>query len=343
MTCGDDKNTKVWNTTNWNLIKTNGNKHICFSLEYADNDWYVVAGQHYYETYDTNDNLNYQLHDGSISDFLGLRIRPGGVYFIAANYNGNLYSSDVNGTDVILTDASPSPLNSCGYSRDSSYFASAGANGKVYMYNATSRNNTLESLLPTNSTSAINASNFSPDSNYFAAGDQNGSIYLYYRFCHGCPVGTYPNMTGCRQCAEAMAGCAICINSYTCKSCMSGYYMGSGSKCSNCQSAMAGCADCNSSSVCQGCQPGFYLNGLTCSNCMSGQAGCYLCNSSSVCVECEHGHYLSGNSCLSCSVLNPHCASCTNSSYCIECVSGYYLQNGLCTICQSALSNCLIC
>jgi WD40 repeat protein len=126
ITCGNDQNTKIWNTTDWSLINTDNNKHICYSVEYADNNWYVVAGQHYYETYDTNFTRNYQLHDNSIMDFLGLRIRPGGQYLIATNSNGNLYSADMIGNNTIVADAFPNSLYSCGYSRDSSYFATAG-------------------------------------------------------------------------------------------------------------------------------------------------------------------------------------------------------------------------
>lgn len=107
----------------------------------------------------------------------------------------------MRGNYTIISDSFPNGLYSCGYSRDATYFASAGMDGKVYMYNATNRVNTLEGIFLTNATTSLNASQFSYDSNYFVTADQIGAIYLYSRFCAGCPSGTYPNQTLCRQCA----------------------------------------------------------------------------------------------------------------------------------------------
>lgn len=122
--------------------------------------------------------MKHQFHDSNYNDFYGLRIRPGGLYFIATNADGNLFQSDMNGVNTFHQD-SAGGLFACGYTRDSTYFAAGGTDGKIYMYNATNRNNSLQSILITGSNSSINSSQFSYDSNYFIAGDQDGEIYYF--------------------------------------------------------------------------------------------------------------------------------------------------------------------
>lgn len=236
----------------------------------------MVAGRHYYETFDAAGTLVHQFHDGNYGDFYGLRVRPGGAYFVATNGDGNVFESSWAGANTFHQDGTGG-MFACAYSRDSTYFVAGGTDGNIYVYNATNRANILEAILRTNSTSSINSSQFSYDSNYLVAGDENGSVYYYQRFCHGCPTGSYPNKTACIQCAEALVGCSVCVNSSVCKSCQSGYYIDTSSNiCLSCD-VMEGCANCNSSTNCTSCLQGFFLNGLTCSKCALAMPGCYQC------------------------------------------------------------------
>lgn len=86
--------------------------------------------------------MMHQFHDGSYNDFYGLRIRPGGLYFIATNANGDLFESSMAGVNTLQRD-SAGGLFACGYSRDATYYAAGGTDGKIYVYNATNRNNSL--------------------------------------------------------------------------------------------------------------------------------------------------------------------------------------------------------
>lgn len=173
-------------------------------------------------------------------------------------------------------------MYACAYAKDSTYFAVAGSTGFVYLYNATNQANTLESVLLTQSSTKISSTQFSYDSNYLLAGNDDGQVYYYQRFCHGCPVGSYPNKTVCKLCAETLVGCSICLNSTVCKSCLSGYYINNG-QCRSCD-VIEGCTNCNSSTKCTLCFPGFYLNGFTCTRCLTLMYGCHQCLSPTVCL-----------------------------------------------------------
>lgn len=134
----------------------------------------------------------------------------------------------MNSTNTYTTiSGSSGGLYSCAYARDSTYFAVAGVDSRVFVFNATSRANSIEAMLETGSGSIFKSLQFSYDSNNLLAGNQNGTVYFFNRFCNGCPVGSYPNKTICKKCVEALVGCSICINSSVCKSCMSGYYINS--------------------------------------------------------------------------------------------------------------------
>jgi WD40 repeat protein len=230
-------------------------------------------------------------------------------------------------------------LYACGYARDSTYYMVAGSTGLIYMFNASS--STLESTFVTNSTSRIRSLQFSSYSNYFLAGNSDGTVYFYYRFCNGCPVGSYMSQTTCRLCATSLVGCSICISSSVCKSCMSGYYYSSNA-CRTCN-IMLGCGNCNSSTRCTTCITGYYLNGLTCTRCLSIQYGCHQCTGPFQCLECDKNSYLNAGICIACKTLYK-CLYCNSSSYCQQCVPGYYLNAGVCTSCESSVNPyCLIC
>ena len=63
------------------------------------------------------------------------------------------------------------------------------------MYNATNSVNTLEAIINDNSPSDLISSRFSYDSNILLVGNRDGTVYYYTKFCHGCPQGSYRNLT----------------------------------------------------------------------------------------------------------------------------------------------------
>lgn len=101
-----------------------------------------MAGRHYYETWDAAGTMVHQFHDGDYDDFYGLSIRPGSLYLIATNANGDLFEASWAGVNIFHRDG-VGGLYACAYSRDSTYFATGGHDGNIYMYNATSRINKL--------------------------------------------------------------------------------------------------------------------------------------------------------------------------------------------------------
>lgn len=73
-----------------------------------------------------------------------MRIKPGGDYLIAVNTKGEIFEAKIASasTDVNIA-GSAGDLYSCGYSRDSTTFIVGGDTSLLYVFNATSRVNTL--------------------------------------------------------------------------------------------------------------------------------------------------------------------------------------------------------
>lgn len=84
------------------------------------------------------------MYSNPVQDFYCIRIKPNSDYFISANVLGNVLEGVVSSnTTYTSISGSSGGLYSCAYSRDSTYFAVAGDDSHIYMFNATSRANTI--------------------------------------------------------------------------------------------------------------------------------------------------------------------------------------------------------
>lgn len=122
---------------------------------------------------------------------------PGGIYSIAvSNLAGNVVESNIgtSSTTQFITGSSGG-LYACAYSRDSSYLAVGGANHVVYVFDATNMANQLQASLLSDSVSNFKSAQFSADGNNLLFGDENGTVHFYKKFCSGCPVGSYQNLS----------------------------------------------------------------------------------------------------------------------------------------------------
>ena len=81
---------------------------------------------------------------GSGGTFWALRARQDSSVCLAANENGTVLELSVSGNSIQNSFVAPSPLlYAAAYSRDDTYFALAGSDGNVYVYDATDRINNL--------------------------------------------------------------------------------------------------------------------------------------------------------------------------------------------------------
>lgn len=108
-----------------------------------------------------------------------------------------------------------------------------GSNHIVYLFDATTGQ--LAAPLLSDSVSNFKTAQFSIDGNNLVFGDENGTVHFYQKFCSGCPVGSYQNLSSCQYCSQVIPGCSICVSSINCTSCFSGYYLPSNvTLCSSC-------------------------------------------------------------------------------------------------------------
>ncbi len=138
-------------------------------------------------------------------------------------------------------------------------------------------------------------------------------------------------------CVENLEGCLICkedSNSAKCDKCFDGYILDEGYQW--CQKCQEGCATCLGTYDCGSClKEGFYTIqeasseesfDAICGKCVEG---CKKCQNEQICEECFSGFYLSneksesGNlECVSCS---EWCLECNDGNTCNKCDFGYEL------------------
>lgn len=121
-------------------------------------------------------------------------------------------------------------------------------------------------------------------------------------------------------CLTGVQGCALCLSSTQCKTCMTGTFLNSTYQCQSCPT---GCTSCNSTIYCFGCFDTFV-------------------NSSNLC-RCRYAYGVDyiANKCVRC--LEVNCNSCYDDyTICALCAAPYGLtSNRTCSPCL--VSNCFYC
>lgn len=128
------------------------------------------------------------------------------------------------------------------------------------------------------------------------------------------------------------------VSDTVCSSCLTGYYLTSGS-CIKCP--ITNCLTCSrpgSSILCTSCNSGYFLQSNVCNQCL---LNCRTC-SSSACTACNSGYYLNGGSlCSPVPSLTTNCLTYSSSNACSACSVGYYLKNStLCSPCSLLCATC---
>lgn len=166
------------------------------------------------------------------------------------------------------------------------------------------------------------------------------------QYCQMCVSGWTVSPTNNTQCIACnVSNCATCSSSdtTTCLSCVTGYYVVSGS-CSPCPFAI--CQTCNANG-CLTFQPNTGLIMVMVENTTYPalcDPGCATCSSVNpvACISCQTGFALSANNlCTPCTYPCLTCAASTPST-CLSCYGNLALNAGTCTTCASQ-SNCLTC
>ena len=205
-------------------------------------------------------------------------------------------------------------------------------------------------------------------SNCFYCGDTNNTCTVCFNGFQVSPSG------GCVSLLCSILGCLECSNSTQCKTCMSGFFIGSVNK--NCTPAgygcdIAGCAICNDSQSCAQCKIGWQLTAYT-----VGNNTVWLCYNTSCptnitnCNKCsiqyntifQYGQiFCEANSCippyinvygycvakLSAAAIPcdptivPGCITCAYNNFCSVCSNGYTLTLG--GTCQQTICNVVNC
>lgn len=178
-----------------------------------------------------------------------------------------------------------------------------------------------------------------------------------------CPDGLYPddNLKICKACP---AECSTCLDSSTCSTCKSGYYL-DGTQCLPCHSS---CLECTSISTCSKCNSAFFFYDnfcfpfcpqgtflvpyanyceichTSCKNCSHSFDRCFFCISTKYlfdyqCLDtCPIGWYADEN--RICRACKPECLTCTNSFTCSSCQNGYYMNGSICSLCHPFCLEC---
>lgn len=294
---------------------------------------YTLTAASSYASFTTGYNYGFRIND--------ITFKPG----------TSTYLVSLDTTSAFLSTSTGSPMNSEGYSKsgayspDGSVFIWSTAQGKVYIYNATSNNNTVLQVFNSSTSSAMISSGFSGDSQSFVVACQDNNIYIFSRNCVTCLYGFYLDYATltCQFCGDAMDGCGVCPSSGICTSCIQGYYLSADyTQCLSCDAVglLVGCGSCVDNTICLFCNSGYYLNGTTCAPCGTSVPGCLLCSNSTTCLQCHSDFYLDSSTCTSCSEID-HCLRCNSTTFCIECELGYFV--GANDLCEQCSDGCLVC
>lgn len=355
VSCGKDQDIKIWDSSTWPITLTsNATGSISNDMKAcewtSDNKLIVADSSGAVRIISSPYNLggSTAVNYGG-SSIMGVAGRYTTYDFTVADGGGKKgWHSPDNSNPIYNVNKN---TDTTSYARSLDYFMFGGADKKVNIYNATSKN--LVQVMPT--VGNIMSSDFTTDGRYLVVGDDSSNVYVYTQICtYDCGSMYFINLTtkACELCSIYMEGCGSCYNNTNCAVCMQGYYLtgSAGAKlCTACNTPanMGGCAICNSSTNCTSPLPGFYITGsnLT-ATCSSAMPGCLICNTSTVCLECHNEYYVSSNKCAACNSIGslPNCLKCYNSTYCTQCEMGYYRVTGTNTAsCSRCATNCLDC
>lgn len=224
-----------------------------------------------------------KLQIGSTSTrFFDIDFRPGSRKVLGLAGDNKIYEWDVSAScDPVgtqcpsnrITGAVATQLFTVSVAGDDKFFAAAGDNGFLYLFNMTDFS-TMQTFWRY-STDFL-CVRISDDGNYIVAGRADGVIDVYIRNCFGCKSSQYFDTTSetCLWCSATLNGCAACTNSTTCVMCYGGYYL-DGLTCSLCREPLDGCITCYNDSNCVLCSPEYFLNtSALCEPCSVKVPGC---------------------------------------------------------------------
>lgn len=159
------------------------------------------------------------------------------IKFIAAGSDTkSYYATDTNPGSMTANSYSLTSILSSGvmtsacYSGDSLFYASAGGGTDMRIF-IFADNDTLFQVFNEPTLTHLSC-RFTPDGSYLyfgtAASSSFSNVYIYKKNCFECPVGYF--LTGNNTCtlcnlAVGMLYCSSCVNTTTCTSCFSGYYL----------------------------------------------------------------------------------------------------------------------
>lgn len=153
------------------------------------------------------------------------------------------------------------------------------------------------------------------------------------------------------------------IRTYTCLSCVRGYFLNNNAICTMLPS---NCATANSNGACLSCLQGYQLSSNTCvffvincdvydpasGSCVQCAAGytlsrdlttcsmavtnCLVFNPNGVCLQCFQGYFLLGGYCI---LLPQGCSQLNNNRVCVSCLQQFTLVQNFCVL---TISNCAV-
>lgn len=134
--------------------------------------------------------------------------------------------------------------------------------------------------------------------------------------------------------------------SYTCATCLSGYYLNTGGSAPVCTAGtIANCMTYSSSTACSACNNGYYLVGtttctqhITIGNCLT-----YNGNTANTCNVCNTGYYLFNyyQTCIAATAITNCQIYSTDGTTCLTCLTGFYPTGSTCTAIPTTLTNCI--
>ena len=118
-------------------------------------------------------------------------LRPGTKYIVGVCGDRRIYEWDPIMYLRTQTSQHPQRLYSIAYAADTTFFAAAGKDGYLYIYNATNRVNTIQETFRLVNNKDYLSIRVSDDSMFVAAGREDGVIDVFQRVCSGCDAGQY--------------------------------------------------------------------------------------------------------------------------------------------------------
>ena len=186
------------------------------------------------------------------------------------------------------------------------------------------------------------------------------ATYTSANVCATCPPNfIFKTLTGIdvfsRECVEPSTTIEFCeeINASlkSCKTCSTGYYLGTGRVCTQVETLIEDCLYYSNASTCEVCEKGTIraLDGKSCKvddivNSIDTLCADMRYNTVPVCAACRSGHYFNSSTCVPCSSNKPGdgCMYCNpvDNTKCLVCLSGFTMNNnGICIISASGIES----